>query len=92
MELTFYQGGDSPEFVRVKKILKDANFRPIEIVNNNPIMNSWMYEVEYNYGHPTSLEANLIATCVRSLVKTQGISTNRIPINQVSRDIRNQAW
>ena len=61
MELTFYQGGDSPEFVRVKKILKDANFRPIGITNDNSIIYSLMYELEYNDGHTASMAPNLIA-------------------------------
>ena len=45
MELTLDQGGDIPEFTRVKKILKDANGRPIGVANENPILDSRMYEV-----------------------------------------------
>ena len=61
MELTLDQGGDRPEFERVKKILKDANDRPIGAANENLILDSRMYEVEYNKGHTASLAANLIA-------------------------------
>ena len=32
------QGGDRPEFSRVKKILEDANGRPIVVANENPIL------------------------------------------------------
>ena len=46
MELTLYQGGDRPEFARVNKILKDANGRPIGVANDNPMLDSQMYEVE----------------------------------------------
>ena len=46
MELTSDQGGDRPEFARVKKILKDENVRPIGVANENPILDSRMYEVE----------------------------------------------
>ena len=60
MELTLDWGGDRPKFSRVKKRLKDANERPIVIANENPILDSHMYEVEYNDGHTESLEANLI--------------------------------
>ena len=35
MELTLDQGGDKPEFTRVKKISKDANVRSIGIANEN---------------------------------------------------------
>ena len=38
MELELYQGGDRPEFSRVKKILEDANGRPIVVANENPIL------------------------------------------------------
>ena len=60
-ELKLDQGGDRSEFARVKKILKDANGRPIGISNENTIRDSCMYEVEYNDGHTTSLASNLIA-------------------------------
>ena len=46
MELTLYQGGDRPEFARVKKILQDANGRPIGVANDNPMLDSRMFEVE----------------------------------------------
>ena len=45
MELTLDQGGDRPEFTRVKKILKDANVRPIGVANNNLILDTWMYKL-----------------------------------------------
>ena len=92
MDLKFDRGGYRTEFTRVKKILKDANFRPIGITNDNSIIYSLMYELEYNDGHTASLAANLIATCVQSLGETQGRSTNQIPRNQVSHDIQHQAW
>ena len=84
--LTLNQVVDSPEFARGKKILKDANVSPIGVANN-PILDSRMYEVEYNDGHTSSLAANIIATCGRSLGEMQVLSTNRIPRNQVSHDI-----
>ena len=61
MELELYQGGDRLEFTRVKKRSKDANVRPTGVANDNTILESWMYEVEYNDGHTSSLESNLIA-------------------------------
>ena len=45
MELTLDQRGDRSEFVRVKKIFKDANVGPIGVANDNPILDSRMYEV-----------------------------------------------
>ena len=51
MELTLYCGGDSPEFARVKNILKGANGRPIGVANDKPILDSRIYEVEYLNGY-----------------------------------------
>ena len=45
MELTLYRGGYRPEFARVKKRLKNANGRPIRVANDNPTLDSRMYEV-----------------------------------------------
>ena len=46
MELTLDQGVNRPEFARVKKKLKDANGRTIGVANDNPILDSRIYEVE----------------------------------------------
>ena len=51
MELTLYRGGDSPEFARVKNIMKGANGRPIGVANDKPILDSRIYEVEYLNGY-----------------------------------------
>ena len=45
MELTLYRGRDRPKFTTVNKRLKDANFRPIDVSNDNPILDSRIYEV-----------------------------------------------
>ena len=72
MELTLDRGGDRPEFARVKKRLKDANGRPIGVANDNPILDSRMYEVEYNDGHTASMAANLIAENLFAQVDQEG--------------------
>ena len=72
MELALDQGGDRLEFVKVRKILKDENGRPIGVSNDNPIVESWMYEVEYNNGHTASLAANLIAKNLFAQVDQSG--------------------
>ena len=43
--------GSEPAFVRVKKRRRDANGLPIETSNENPILDSRVYEVEYQDGH-----------------------------------------
>ena len=72
MELALDRGGDRPEFAKVKKRLKDANGRPIGVANDNPILDSRMYEVEYNDGHTASLAANVIAENLFAQVDQEG--------------------
>ena len=60
MELTLDQGGERPKIARVKMILKDANRRPISVANENLILESRMYEVEYCNGYVVAMAANII--------------------------------
>ena len=45
----------------MKKRLKEANGRPIDVANYNPILDSRMYEVEYFNGYVAEILANVIA-------------------------------
>ena len=47
-------GGDRPYFARVKKILKDANGRPTGVANDNPILDSIMYEFKKVFYNPAA--------------------------------------
>ena len=60
MELTLDGSRDRLEFARLKKRLKDANRRPISVANDNPILDSRMYEVEYRDGYVAAMAANVI--------------------------------
>ena len=46
MELAFYRGDNSPSFAKVTKRLRDAQGLPIGAANDNPILDTCMYEVE----------------------------------------------
>ena len=50
----------NPQYAKVMKRLRDANGIPIGVVNENRILDSCMYEVEYQDGTKASL-ANLFA-------------------------------
>ena len=52
---------EGPEYARVVKRLRDANGLPIGTARDNPILDSRIYEVEYQDGHKASLAANAIA-------------------------------
>ena len=61
MELAFDCGDDGPSFAKVTKILRDAQGLTIGTANDNPILDTRMYKVEYLDGFRTSMAANSIA-------------------------------
>ena len=44
----------------MKKILEDSNRIPIDLANDNPILDSRMYKVEYRNGYVSAMESNAI--------------------------------
>ena len=72
MELAVPRDGDGPDFARVTKRLRDANGLPIGLANDNPILDTRMYEVEYLDGHKASLTANAIAQNLFAQVDEEG--------------------
>ena len=71
MELTLPHK-ESQTWAKVTKRLRDADGLPIGTANENPILDSRVYEVEYSDGHKTSLAANLIAENMLSQVDDEG--------------------
>jgi hypothetical protein len=72
MELAIPRDGDGPDFAKVVKRLKDKDGLPIGKANNNPILDTRMYEVEYKDGHKASLAANAIAENMFAQVDDEG--------------------
>jgi hypothetical protein len=72
MELAIPRDSNGPEFARVTKRLKDKDGLPIGRANNNPILDTRMYEVEYPDGHKASLAANAIAESTFAQVGDEG--------------------
>ena len=72
MELALPRDSDGPEFARVTKRLRDANGIPIGTANENPILDTRIYEVEYMDGHRASLSANTIAENMFAQVDDEG--------------------
>ena len=72
MELALPQDEPGPEFSRVTKSLRDHNGLPIGIDNQNLILDSQMYEVEYQDGHKLSLSANAIPQNMFAQVDEEG--------------------
>ena len=94
MELALSRDGDGPEFAKVTKRLKDANGLPIGTANDNPILDSRVYEVEYLDGHKAALAANTIAVNIFAQVDEEGnrsvlldsIADHRVDGNQLASD------
>ena len=72
MEVALPRDDDGPEFARVTKRLRDANGIPIGTANNNPILDTRIYEVEYLDGHRASLTANTIAENIFAQIDDEG--------------------
>ena len=72
MELALPRDDEGPEFARVTKRLRDANGLPIGTSNDNPLMDTRIYEVEYLDGHKASLSANSIAQNLFATIDEEG--------------------
>ena len=73
MELAIPQGDSlEPRLARVTKRLRDANGLPIGLANENPILDTRMYEIEYLDGERTSLAANNIAENLFAQIDDEG--------------------
>jgi len=66
---------EGPELARVVKRLRDKNGLPIGTANDNPILDSRIYEVEYLNGHRAALAANTIAVNMFAQVDDEGHRT-----------------
>jgi hypothetical protein len=77
MELALPRSGGDVEFARVVKRLRDKDGIPIGTANDNPILDSRMYEVEFPDGYKTSMAANAIAENLFAQVDPEG---NRLAV------------
>ena len=72
MEVALPRNNDGPEFAKVTKRLRDKDGLPIGTANDNPILDSRLYEVEYADGHKEALAANTIAENMFAQVDDEG--------------------
>ena len=73
MELALPHGEEAtPQYPKVTKRLRDANGIPIGTADNNPILDTRMYEVEFMDGTKQSLSVNYIAENVFAQVDQDG--------------------
>ena len=94
MELALPRDGEGPEFARVTKRLRDKDGIPIGTANDNPILDSRLYEVEYLDGYKASLAANAIAENLFAQIDEEGnrfvtmesIMDHRVDGTQITKD------
>ena len=73
MELSLLHGGEAtPQYAKVTKRMRDANGIPTGTANDNPILDTRMYEVEFLDGTKTLLSTNYIAENLFSQVEDNG--------------------
>ena len=72
MELTVDDGSENPQLARVTKRLKDASGHPIGTANDNPVLDTRLYEVQYMDGYKTAMTANNIAENLFSQIDAEG--------------------
>jgi hypothetical protein len=73
MELALSQGpDDQPQYGKVSKRLKDKDGRPIGIANDNRLLDTRMYEVEFPSGQTEAFSANIIAENMFAQVDDEG--------------------
>ena len=72
MDLALPINGDHPEFAKVTKRLKDSNGLTIGTANQNPILDTRMYKVEYQDGHRAYMTANSITQHLFAQVDEEG--------------------
>ena len=72
MELALPREGGEVQFGRVVKRLRDRDGLPIGTANDNPILDSRLYEVEFQDGYKTSLAANAIAENLFAQIDDEG--------------------
>ena len=71
-EVALADGANEAKFGRVTKRLRDAEGRPIGMANENPLLDTREYAVEFRDGHIEALSANLIAKNLYSQLDDEG--------------------
>ena len=74
--------GDGYMRATVKKRKKDEEGKPIGMGNNDPVMDTRLYEVEYSDGTLKEIQGNIIAKNMLSQVDSEGhnyVLLNEIP-------------
>ena len=91
-EVAIARGAGNEEDVqygKVTKRLRDAEGRPIGTANDNPLLDTREYEVEFMDGHNESLSANLIAQHLYSQIDEEG--NRHVMLDDITDHRRNES-
>ena len=72
MELALLKDGESAQFAKVTRRLRDANGLPNGVAHDNPMLDTIIYEVKYNDSHKASFTAKTIAKNLFSKADEEG--------------------
>ena len=73
MELALPRGNEATlAHAKVQKRLRDEKGRPVSMAQNNPLLDTRKYEVEFSDGHIEELTANIIAENLIAQVNQEG--------------------
>ena len=72
MDILIDRGDEYPELGRVIKRARNSDGVPIGTANDNPILDTRMYHIEFQDGHSETISANIIAENLFSQVDQEG--------------------
>ena len=72
MEISMDCGGEDPKLAKVVKWMKDNEGNPIVMANKNPMLDTRVYEIEFQYGFRQPVANNLIAQNLFAQVNQEG--------------------
>ena len=72
MQLALPRDDAGPTFATVQRRIRNSDGNPIGKANNNPILDSPMFEVEFQDGYKTAMAANAIAQNFYAQVDSEG--------------------
>ena len=72
MQILLDRGGNEPELAKVTKRLRDEDGNPVGVAHDNPLVDTRMYEIEYEDGYRVPVAANIIVENLFNQVNDDG--------------------
>ena len=72
MQILLDLGGNEPELARVEKRLRNESANTDRIAHDDPLVDTWMYEIKYEDGYRVPVAANVIVENLFNQVNEDG--------------------